>query len=196
MGACNNPQTPYACGTLERRLGMFVLPYWGGSVVTKKLTIANLFDPREAAFVAALFDLGGPQHATEAALRAGYSDSPEEAAHAGALLLGSSRISRVIRGEIMARLDVAAAAAFNTLLEVCANKNAPASARISAAQEILNRSSLGPPVSRSAVLHGHQEFSIEDLLERLDAKEAERQRPFIDVNPIGSGSETERESIE
>lgn len=134
--------------------------------MSRPLTIASLSDPREVAFVAAIFDLGGPQHATAAALRAGYADTQEEAERAGAFLLGSSRISRVIVGEIKARFDVAAASAFNTLLEICANRSAPANARISAAQEILNRSSVGPVPSRSVSVRA--ETTIEDLLERLD----------------------------
>ena len=132
--------------------------------MTRELTIANLTDPRETAFVAALFDLGGPQHATEAAMRAGYANTPDEAARAAAFLLGSVRISRCFLGEIKARFDVAAGAAFSTLLSICVNGRSE-QARISAAQEILNRS-LGPIPSRSVALGA--QTSIEDLLARLD----------------------------
>jgi hypothetical protein len=132
-------------------------------------TIADLASPQEAAFVSALLELGGPQHAPEAAFRAGYGKTPDEAERAAAFLLGSSRISRVITGEIKARFDVAAASAFNTLLEICANTRAPANARISAAQEILNRSSLGPTPSRSMTVTA--QLGIEDYLAKLDARE-------------------------
>ena len=118
--------------------------------MSRQLTIASLTDPREAAFVAALFDLGGPQHGAEAAMRAGYAGTSDEAARAAAFLLGSTRISRCIVGEIKARFDVAAGAAFSTLLSICVNGRSE-QARISAAQEILNRS-LGPIPSRSVTL--------------------------------------------
>ena len=137
--------------------------------MSRALTIADLSNPQEAAFVANLFELGGPQYGPEAALRAGYATTPEEAERAAALLLGSSRIARVITGEIKSRFDIAAVAAFNTLLEVCGDNRAPASARISAAQEILNRSSLGPIPSRSMSVTASTR--IEDLLEMLDARE-------------------------
>ena len=149
--------------------------------MSRTLTIADLSSPQEAAFVAALFDLGGPQHAAAAAMRAGYGDTPEEAERAAAFLLGSSRISKVITGEIKARFDTAAAAAFNALLEICGDRRAPANARISAAQEILNRSSIGPIVSRSAVLKA--EAGIELLWEELDRREREaapKQTPHTD----------------
>ena len=143
--------------------------------MSRSLTIADLSSPQEAAFVAALFSLGGPQHAAEAALRAGYADTCEEAERAAAFLLGSSRISRVITGEIKARFDVAAAAAFNTLLEICTNKSAPASSRISSAQEILARSSLGPIPSRSVSVTA--QTSIEDLLRQLDERSDAQPEP-------------------
>jgi hypothetical protein len=139
--------------------------------MSRSLTIADLSSPQEATFVAALFDLGGPQYAPQAAIRAGYADTAEAAERAAAFLLGSSRISRVITGEIKARFDLAAAAAYNTLLEICGDRRAPANARISAAQEILNRSSIGPIVSRSAVLKA--ETGIETLLDALDKRERE-----------------------
>ena len=72
--------------------------------MSKALTIADLTDPREAAFVATIFELGGPQHAGQAALQAGYANTLEEAERAAAFLLGSSRIGRVITGERKARL--------------------------------------------------------------------------------------------
>ncbi|MEI9995646.1 MAG: hypothetical protein WDM91_13710 [Rhizomicrobium sp.] len=135
----------------------------------KVLTIANLSEPRERAFVAAIFEMGGPQYAAEAALRAGYAETLESAADAAAFLMGSPRISKAIVGEIKARFDLAALAAFSTLLEICADHHAPSNARISAAQEILNRSSLGPTPTRSMTMTAH--VGIEELLARLDAQE-------------------------
>jgi hypothetical protein len=156
--------------------------------MSRAMTVANLSDPQEVAFVTALIELGGPQHAAEAALRAGYGTTLEEGERAAAFLLASPRISRAITGEIKARFDVAAATAFNTLVEIAADRNAPASSRITAAKDILDRSSLGPPVSRSAVLHASRGFCIEGLLQQLDDQEAERaaaaQPPAIESNVI------------
>jgi hypothetical protein len=156
--------------------------------MSRALTIRDLSDPREALFVAALFDLGGPQHAAEAALRAGYADTAEGAERAAAFLLGSQRISRVITGEIKARFDTAAVAAFNTLVEVCADTRAPASARISAAESILNRSSIGPVPSRSMSVTAR--VGIEDLLDQIDAREAVRSANVIERAPGDDRADT------
>lgn len=137
--------------------------------MARSLTLADLKDPREAAFVAAVFELGGPQYGAEAALRAGYTTDPTEAPRLAAILLGSSRISRAITGEVKARFDVATSAAFNVILEIAADPKAPASARLSAAESILSRSSIGPVPSRSMSLTAHA--TVEDLLERLDGRE-------------------------
>lgn len=139
--------------------------------MSRHITTVNLSDPREVAFVTALLELGGPQHAVEAAQRAGYGSTLEEAERAASTLLASNRIARAIVGEIRASFDIAAAAAFNTLLNVCNDTRAPASARISAAQEILSRSSLGPTPSRSLAVTAL--VGIEDLLTRLDSTESQ-----------------------
>lgn len=135
--------------------------------MSRTITTANLSDPREVAFVSALLELGGPQHAVAAAQRAGYGSTPEEAERAASALLASNRIARAIVGEIRAGFDIAAATAFSTLLNVCNDPRAPASARISAAQEILSRSSLGPTPSRSLAVTA--QVGIEDLLAQLDS---------------------------
>src|SRR5262249_24330146 len=132
-------------------------------------SVAGLSDPREVTFVSALLELGGPQYAHEAAKRAGYAQTDAEADRPAALLLGHPRIARAITSEVRRRFDIATASALNTLLEVCANPRAPANARISAAQELLNRSSIGPVISRSAVLKA--ESGVEDLLDMLDRRE-------------------------
>ena len=135
----------------------------------RHLPTPELSDAREISFVSALLDLGGPQFAAEAAKRAGYGRSEAEAERAAALLLGAPRISRAITSEIRRRFDIGAAIAFNALLEICANPRAPANARISAAQELLNRSSIGPVASRSMNVSAHT--GIEDLLALLDSQE-------------------------
>lgn len=157
--------------------------------MSRALTITDLSDPREAAFVAAVFDLGGPQHATEAALRAGYGRTAAEAERAAAFLLGSQRISRAIAGETKARFDIAAAAAFNTLVEVCTDRKAPASARISAAQEILSRSSVGPIMSRSAHLNANVQDDrlVEVLREAHQWKATQAERKLQTASPSGRG---------
>ena len=150
--------------------------------MVRTLTIADLTDPRERLFVMAVFELGGPHRGAEAALRAGYAETMEEAADAAAYLLGAPRIAKVITGEIKARFDVAATAAFNALLEICTNTAAPANARISAAQEILNRSSIGPVPSRSMSVTARAD-GIEALLARLDEMETQ-ERAMADANVI------------
>jgi hypothetical protein len=134
--------------------------------MSRSLTIADLKDPREAAFVAALFELGGPLHGAEAAMRAGYTTDPAEAPRLAAILLGHPRISRTITGEVKARFDVATSAAFNATLEILQNPKAPASARLSAAELIFNRSSIGPVPSRS--LSVTATGGIEDLIVLLE----------------------------
>ncbi|HEY5409299.1 MAG TPA: hypothetical protein VIJ94_01105 [Caulobacteraceae bacterium] len=155
--------------------------------MARSLTLADLKDPREAAFVAAVFELGGPLYGAEAAMRAGYTSNPNEAPRVAAMLLGSSRISRAITGEVKARFDVATSTAFNTMLEICQDTKAPATARLSAAQAIIDRSSIGPVPSRSMSLTAT--VGIEELLTQLgedggrhgDVVEAE----FSDVTPEG-----------
>jgi hypothetical protein len=141
-------------------------------MASRSLTIADLADPREAAFVAAIFELGGPQHGVEAAIRAGYATDESDARLIAAALLGHQRIARAITGEVKARFDVATSAAFDTMLAILQDPKAPASARLTAAESILNRSSLGPVPSRSVALTAS--VSIEDALAALDAEEAAR----------------------
>lgn len=137
--------------------------------MTRRLSTPELSDVREISFVSALLDMGGPQFAVEAAKRAGYGRSDAEAERAASLLLGAPRIARAITGEVRRRFDIATAIAFNTLLEICANPGAPANARITAAQELLNRSSIGPVASRSMSISAHT--GVEELLAQLDAVE-------------------------
>jgi hypothetical protein len=148
--------------------------------VSRPLTVADLHSPGEAAFVAAILELG-PAGAAEAALRAGYGATPQEAARAAAFLLGSDRIRRVIVTETKARFDTLITDAQNALAEIVRDKSLPASARISAAQEILNRSSVGPIPSRSMQVTA--QVGIEDLIARLDAEEAARLADAVDVTP-------------
>jgi len=139
-------------------------------------------NPQQSLFLAALLELGGgPQHGAEAALIAGYGETHQEAERAARILLKSPKIIKALKGGVSQRFDAAAAAAFNTLLEICTNKQAPASARNTAAQEILNRS-LGPVPSRSMTISAKVE-SVEDIWERLDAKEAEARGEVIDLTP-------------
>jgi hypothetical protein len=91
----------------------------------RSLTLADLTDPREAAFVAAIFELGGPQHGVEAAIRAGYATDADEGRLIAAALLGHQRIARAITGEVKARFDVATAAAFNATLEILQDARRP-----------------------------------------------------------------------
>lgn len=143
--------------------------------------IADLSEPKEVLFVTSVLDLGGPQFAAEAAIRAGYAKTDAEADRAAAFLLAAPRIAKAITGEVKRRFDIATASAINTLLEICVNPKAPANARISAAQEILNRSSVGPIVSRAASANLHIESGIEALLAKIKRAEEEG---LVDITPI------------
>lgn len=135
--------------------------------------LPELSDPREISFVTILLDLGGPQYATEAAKRAGYGKTDDEAERAAGFLLGAPRIARAITGEVRRRFDIGTAIAFNTLLEVCTNPQAPANARISAAQEILNRSNIGPVPSRSLSIIARTGISTEDMVDAIERQDRE-----------------------
>jgi phage terminase small subunit len=148
--------------------------------MARHLSTPELSDAREISFVSALLDMGGPQFATDAAKRAGYGRSDAEAERAASLLLGAPRIARAITGEVRRRFDIATAIAFNTLLEICINPGAPANARITAAQELLNRSSIGPVASRSMSISAHT--GVEELLAQLDA--TERGEAFSNADQI------------
>jgi hypothetical protein len=128
------------------------------------LTIANLTHPQEIAFVSAVVALGGPQHGGAAALQAGYTADPREAGDVAERLLSARRIRSAIAGETRSRFEAAAPAAFTTLMNVCINGRSE-SARISAAQEILNRA-IGPIPSRSVAITARA--SIEELIALLD----------------------------
>lgn len=135
--------------------------------MSQALTNPGLASEQEAKFVAVLLDLGGPQHAAEAALRAGYAATKEDAARAAAFLLANARISRAIKSEMGARFTAASGAALTALLDVCQNGQSE-SARIMAANSILDRG-VGPVISRSAVITAHT--TVEDWLDKLDAAE-------------------------
>ena len=138
--------------------------------MSRPLALADLNDPREAAFVAAVLELG-PAGAPEAALRAGYAADYAQAERAAAFLMGAERIRRCITTEIKSRFDALAADAQNALAEIVRDRKAPASARISAAESILSRSSIGPIPSRSMAVHVDGNAAIEEIIRRLDAGE-------------------------
>jgi hypothetical protein len=138
--------------------------------MARELTIASLSHPQEVAFVVALFELGGAQHGAAAAVRAGYATDEAEGARVAAHLLSSSRISGAIAGETKARFGAAASTAFRTLVDICATGRSE-TARISAAQEILNRG-IGPVPSRSVSVTAR--VSIEDMIARLDGSSGVR----------------------
>jgi hypothetical protein len=136
-------------------------------------------DAQQSLFVTLFLELGGaPQHGVEAAYGAGYGETRGDAADAARVLLKSPKIVRAIKEGVGQRFDTAIAAAFSTYLEICTDAKAPANARISAADAILNRSSVGPVPSRSMSITART--SVEDLLEKLD--QAEHGEP-LDVTP-------------
>jgi hypothetical protein len=185
-------EAPHTPSALPRRLGRRCSArrwiFWaacqsgsaqGTHAMNNPPGMSTLSDPREITFVTILLDLGGAHYAAEAAKRAGYAETEADADYAAALLLSHPRIAKAITGEVKRRFDIATASAINTLLEVCVNSRAPANARISAAQEILNRSSIGPVISRTASANLNVGTGIEALLEKLDA--AQEEELTIDV---------------
>jgi len=145
-------------------------------------TALRELNPQQCLFLAALIELGGgPQNGGEAALTAGYADNYEEAEHAARILLKSPKIMHALKDAIVHRFDIAASAAFETLLEICTNKKEPARARISAAKEIFDRApSYGPVPSRSMNLNVSGGF--EELLDKLDAQD-KAAAEVVDVTP-------------
>ena len=138
--------------------------------MSRPLSSASLA-PAHLLFITRLLELGGGHHhGAEAALCAGLADTYEDAEHAARILLESPKIMKALKEAIVHRFDIAAGAAFNTLLEVCVRGRSE-SARISASQEILNRSSLGPIPSRSLSVTA-KVTSIDEWLARADAHDA------------------------
>jgi hypothetical protein len=148
--------------------------------VSRPPALSDLSEPREVLFVTSVLDLGGPQFAAEAAMRAGYAKTEAEADRAAAFLLAAPRIAKAITGEVKRRFDIATASAINTLLEICVNPKAPANARISAAQEILNRSSVGPIMSRSATANINVGSGFDVV---LAARKKLSEQELIDITP-------------
>jgi hypothetical protein len=141
--------------------------------VSRSVSVADM-QPQEAAFLAAYFELGAsPQWGAEAARRAGYGDTPEEAERAAAFLLASTRITRAIKNEIAQRFTIASGAALAALLDVCENGQSE-SARIAAANAILDRG-VGPVMSKSAVMTA--QITVEDWLNKLDVIEVGQSHP-------------------
>jgi Terminase small subunit len=147
--------------------------------------------PQQASFLIAYIELGGRKGgATEAALAAGYGNgSPESAKHRARDLLRNPRILSALRAELSNRFSAAAVLGLSTLVELC--QSGPPGVRLQAAKELCDRG-YGPIISRNATVTA--QVRIEDLLAELD--EAERRQPFIDVNPIDRGTETEPESTD
>ena len=162
--------------------------------MSRSLSAPNL-RPQELLFLTVLTELGGgSQSGGEAALRAGYADTYEDAERAARILLESPRITRALKEMIMQRFDVAVSAAYATILSICVNGRSE-TARLSAAQEILNRG-VGPVPSRSVSVTART--TVEDLIDSLDARERTAARRgtgasggVIDVTAVSDTEESE-----
>jgi phage terminase small subunit len=155
-------------------------------------------DLQQMQFVTAFLELGGrAQDGVPAALSAGYGDgSADDAKRCANILLAAPKITNALRSATVQRFDVAVVAAFTTLLDICSSKSAPANARIAAAQEILNRSSIGPIVSRSVGLRAQVGVCVEDFIAAADLHEREEaqhtkeaQGRVIDIVALSSTDE-------
>lgn len=145
--------------------------------MTRDLTIADL-DMHQALFLRHFLDAGGrPEHAPEAAKRAGLATDDVDAARVGAILLGSDKITKAIKNEVSKRFGVATGEALQAILNICRNGRSEQT-RLAAAKEILDRAGL-VVMSRNAVVTAN--FAIEDWLDQLDGRDRARDGEAIEA---------------
>jgi hypothetical protein len=150
---------------------------------------------RQAAFVREYVERGGrPGAGADAAVAAGYAQPGREGRAAARVraseLLRNEKVLRFLRDELTRKLNAGAALGVQTLVDLCQNARSE-QVRLSAARELVDRGH-GPIVSRNASIVA--KTSVEDLLARLDSREAtEQQRPIVDVNPTDRSTKAEPE---
>lgn len=134
----------------------------------RSLTTQNLA-PEEALFVREFaYSAGSRTDATVAAIRAGV---PRKEAEARAEeWLAQPNIVDALHATVRERLDIEVVSALQTLVDLASSARSE-SVRAQAAAQIIDRSSIGPIVSRSASLHHHSgQVSIEDRIKEVRAK--------------------------
>ncbi len=127
---------------------------------------------RQSAFVIAYAEGGGgPGAAATAAQAAGYAPSSRAAARVrGHELLRNPKVLAALRDELTRRLNAAATLGVQVLVDLAADKNTPASTRLAAAKDLIDRGH-GPIASRWKV--DHTVRSIEDIIHELDTEDAD-----------------------
>lgn len=132
--------------------------------------------PQQRDFVIALIESDGHKGAeADAALAAGYGNGVRDSAKRAARdLLKNPRVMATLKAELKKRFDAAAVLGFRTLVELATSARSE-SVRLSAANSLIDRSMLGPVVSKNATITAHT--SVDDLILELDSAETARQRP-------------------
>lgn len=147
--------------------------------------------PAQRRFVDYYAEMGHkPGGGADAALAAGYGQGKnrESAKVRASELLRSEKILNALRDALTRKLNSAATLGVNTLIDLVLNAQSE-QVRLSAAQQLIDRSSIGPIISRSA--HLHATGGVEELLEKLDAQvqAAEAEVPptteasFVEIDP-------------
>lgn len=138
-------------------------------------------DERKRAFAVEYVERGGRHGAgVAAALAAGLSPSGSR----GAARVRSNELLRdpvvlgFITDELVRRIDAGAALGVSVLIDLAADPNTPHATRLAAARDLIDRSAIGPIMSRNAHIHANIS-GIEDI---LDAIEAEDARDVIDAD--------------
>lgn len=135
--------------------------------MSRSPAISNL-NAQHAQFLAHYLELGGrPEDGPEAAKRAGFASTDEDAKRSAAILLGSDRIQKVLKEEVQKRFVSATNVAFDTILSLAQNGRNE-SVRLAAAKELLEKAGI-VTVSRSAVAVA-TDNSAEALLAALEEK--------------------------
>ena len=129
-------------------------------------------DERKRAFALEYVERGGRHGAgVEAALAAGLSPSGSR----GAARVRSNELLRdpavlgFITDELVRRIDAGAAIGVSVLIELASDPNTPHATRLAAARDLIDRSAIGPIMSRNA--HVHTTASIEDVLDLIDRED-------------------------
>jgi hypothetical protein len=145
----------------------------------RPLVIANQgvklvdLDSREKAFALAYVERGGRHGAgAEAALAAGLSPTGNRAAARvrATEMLRDPKVLGFIKDELVRKINTASAIGVDVLIELASDKTTPPATRLAAARDLIDRSAIGPIMSRNA--HVHATTSIEDFIDRLDAIES------------------------
>ena len=138
------------------------------SPATKAVTLADLSD-RQAAFIQEYVARGGrPGAGAAAVLAAGLTTNRAAARTRASEMLRDPTVLQFLRDELARTLNTSAVLGVQTLVDLCRNARSEL-VRFSAARELVDRG-YAPVMSRSAVVTA--KTSWEDLLDRLDAKEA------------------------